>query len=83
MSDRTAIPSRADDAYNQFEAAPLAVDDVAFVLKTDVRRLLRESSGRAFGLPQMTEPSDQLAELYIEPMRSWRPRPDPGIQASD
>ncbi len=98
VSDRTTIPSRTDDAYQQFESAPLAVDGVAYVLKTDVAAyyeyidhdrlmdeviaqtaddlainaivaLLRESSGRAFGLPQMTEPSDQLAELYIEPMR--------------
>jgi len=36
VSDRTTIPSRTDDAYKQFEGAPLAVDDVAYVLKTDV-----------------------------------------------
>ena len=36
VAARTVIPSRSDDAYEEFDGAPLASDDVAYVLKTDI-----------------------------------------------
>lgn len=35
---------------------------------TFAMELMQEATGRRFGLPQMTEPSDRLAELYIAPV---------------
>lgn len=40
--------------------------DLAISVAVD---LLRQVSGRAYGLPQLSRPSDILAEIYIEPMR--------------
>jgi reverse transcriptase-like protein len=41
-------------------------DDLAVTMAVD---LLRETTGRAYGLPQLSPVSDVLAEIYIEPMR--------------
>jgi hypothetical protein len=41
-------------------------DDLAI---TSVAELLQGGSGRQFGLPQMNEASDVLADLYIDPIR--------------
>lgn len=49
-----------------YEVVAQSADDSAISAAVD---LLSDSSGRAFGLPQMNQASDQLAEIYIEPMR--------------
>lgn len=41
-------------------------DDLAVSLAVE---LLRETSGRQFGLPQLSQVSDVLADVYIDPMR--------------
>lgn len=41
-------------------------DDLAV---TAAIQLLQESTGRKFGLPQMSDPSDILADCYIDPVR--------------
>jgi len=41
-------------------------DDLAI---TAVVELLQGGTGRQFGLPQMTEPSDVLGDLYVDPIR--------------
>lgn len=41
-------------------------DDMPAVLAISI---IQQATGRRFGLPQMTKPSDVLAEVYIEPMR--------------
>jgi hypothetical protein len=61
-------------AYYQYIDHERLIDEVVAQTGSDLpvsaaTDLLRESNGRAFGLPQLSQPSDVLAEIYIEPMR--------------
>lgn len=61
-------------AYYQFvdhdrlidEVVAQTGDDLAVTLAVEV---LQSVSGRRFGLPQLSHPSDVLAEIYIDPLR--------------
>jgi hypothetical protein len=61
-------------AYYQYIDHERLIDEVVAQTGSDLpistaTDLLREANGRAFGLPQLSQPSDVLAEIYIEPMR--------------
>lgn len=61
-------------AYYEYVDHERLVDEVIAQTASDraigaIAELLCESSGKSFGLPQMTDASDLLAEIYIDPMR--------------
>lgn len=66
---------KADVAsYYQFVDHERLVDEVVAQVGDDLAvglavELLREATGRRFGLPQLSSASDTLAEIYIEPIR--------------
>lgn len=78
------FPLREDDcshvmktdvaAYYQYIDHERLVDEIVSQTGDDLAitagiSSLQQSSGRRFGLPQMSDPSDVLADVYIEPVR--------------
>lgn len=62
-------------AFYQYIDHELLIDEVVTQTGEDLAvtfavEVLRGARGRRFGLPQMTEPSDVLGEIYIAPMYS-------------